>query len=221
MLFSVNTVGRDGGKLECVHRLADVAAAAERDFFGTAVLQCNRDPLLLREHGSRTGYGSCYLLGLDGLELKDRGTAENRVIYIKIRILGGGCDQRDAAVFDILEQRLLLLLVEILDLVEIEQDAVEPFKGIELCDDRLDIGSGSGGAVELFEGFVCLFRDIGRERRLADARGTVEYQIGNRAALDDFPQRLSLPEQVLLTDDIVETLRTETVSQRFEHIITS
>ena len=208
MLLAVNAVRRDCRKLEGVHRLSHVAAAACRNFCGTAVLEGDFDILLLREQFSGADHGALNLLRLDGLELKNRRAAENRVVDVEIRVLGGRGNQGDAAVLYVFEQGLLLLFIEVLYLVEIEQDSVEPLKGIEPGDDLLDICGRGGGSVELLEGLAGLLCDVGREGGLSDARRPVKNQVGHVAALDDFSQRSALSEQVLLTDYIVERLRT-------------
>ena len=54
--------------------------------------------------------------------------------------------------FFILITGLLLLLVEVLDLVEVEQDAVGGEHGADVGDDGLDIGEGGVGGVDAVEG---------------------------------------------------------------------
>ena len=57
------------------------------------------------------------------LELKERGARDYRVIYVKMRIFGGGSDQRDSSVLDVLKESLLLLAVKILYLVYVEKNS--------------------------------------------------------------------------------------------------
>ena len=70
---------------------------------------------------------------------KDSTAREHSVVYIEVGVFGGGGDQRDGAVLDELEKALLLLFVEVLDLVEVEQDAVGRHQRADLVDDRADV----------------------------------------------------------------------------------
>ena len=218
VLLAVFLVGGDRRQLQGIHRLAHVAAAAGGDLGGAAFFQGNGNALFLPQQLCGSVNGAFHLGRRHALELKDRRAAEDRVVNIEIRILGGGGDQGDAAVFNVFKEHLLLLFIEILDLVQIEQDAVHAGKGVQLGDDRLDISGRSGGAVEFFKRFIRFVCDIGRQRGLADAGRTVENQIRHDAALDYLAQGLAGAEQVLLPDDIVERRRTETVSQRLHNI---
>ena len=76
------------------------------------------------------------------LEAPDAHPRQQRGIHLEVRVLGRRPDQRDRAVLDVRQQRVLLRLVEPMDLVE-EQDGAravqgEPFLG--LGDRRADIG---------------------------------------------------------------------------------
>ena len=208
------------GQLHRVHRLAHVAAAADGYFFCAGLAQLNGDLLLLLQQTRRAKHRPFDLLRLHRLEFKNRGAAENGVVDVKIRVLGGGGDQRDAAVFDVFEQGLLLLFIKILDLIQIKQDAVYARKGAELCHDLLDVGGGGSGAVELAQRLVGFVGYISGERRFADARRTVEYQVGYLAALDYPAQRFALRQEVPLPDDVVERLRPKAVGKWFFHRLT-
>ena len=204
-------------------------AAADGYFFCAGLAQLNGDLLLLLQQTRRAKHRPFDLLRLHRLEFKDRGAAENGVVRgaaengvvnVKIRVLGGGGDQRDAAVFDVFEQGLLLLFIKILDLIQIKQDAVYARKGAELCHDLLDVGGGGSGAVELAQRLVGFVGYISGERRFADARRTVEYQVGYLAALDYPAQRFALRQEVPLPDDVVERLRPKAVGKWFFHRLT-
>ena len=88
-----------------------------------------------------------YIFSRDKFEFKHGRAAENRVVYIKIRVLGRRRYKRYVAVFYVFEQRLLLLFIKILDLVEIEQNAVWRDKCVELRDNIFYICRRSGRAV--------------------------------------------------------------------------
>ncbi len=127
-------VGGAGGKenLHCVQGLADVPAAAGGDiilhpgFYGELQIQ-------LPAH---VGDGPVHRLfrvgGSEGLKLKNGGAAQNCVEHIEIRVLRGGGNQGDLAVFDVLQQGLLLLFVEGLDLIQVQQHSVWRQHGIQL-----------------------------------------------------------------------------------------
>ena len=122
------------------------------------------------------------------LEFKNRGTAEDRVKDVEIRILRSRCDQCDLAVFNILQQGLLLLFIKGLDLIQVQQNAVGGHKGIQLGYDVLDIRCGGRGGVQLVECPVGLLGyDLG-DGGLAGAAGAVEDHVGNIAGLDQTAQ---------------------------------
>ena len=75
--------------------------------------------------------------GGHGLELEHGAAREQGVVDVEIGVLGGGGDERYAAVLDELEEALLLLFVEVLYLVEVEQHAAGGEHGVELGDDGL------------------------------------------------------------------------------------
>ncbi len=58
-----------------------------------------------------------------GFELKHRAAGQQRVIYVEVGVLGGGGNQRDGAVLHAFQQALLLSFVQVLDLVQIQQNA--------------------------------------------------------------------------------------------------
>ena len=88
------------------------------------------------------------------LELKDGAAAQHRIVNIEVGVFGGGGDEGDAAVLNKLQQVLLLLFIEVLNLVQIEDHTVTPFKGIQLADDLLDVCGRGGGTVEPVELFT-------------------------------------------------------------------
>ena len=61
------------------------------------------------------------ILFVHGLEFKQRRARDYCVIDVKMRIFGGGRDERYSAVLYVFKQRLLLFAVEILYLVDVEQ----------------------------------------------------------------------------------------------------
>ena len=57
-------------------------------------------------------------------------------------------------VFQKLQQRLLLLFIKILDLIQIQQDTIDSFQCSNFPDDFTDICGGSGGAVQFIKVFI-------------------------------------------------------------------
>ena len=120
--YAVSVGVHVGGKpadLKRVYRLAGVAGAVPRNMVKNAVLG---------EHGGvfvvlKLFYGMLkrffHFLRLNGLKLKDRAAAQNRVINIEIRIFRGGCDKGNSAVLDELQQGLLLFFAQVLNFVKI------------------------------------------------------------------------------------------------------
>ena len=158
-----------------------------------------------------------YLGLLDRLELEHRTAAYYRIVDIKIRIFRSRCDKGYAAVLDIFKQRLLLFFVKVLYLVKIKQYAVEPAKGLCLCDYLFDIGYRRRCAVELVQLHIGRTGDKPCKRCLADARGTVEYHIGYALAFDYPAKRHIFPDKMLLSDNVIERFRSYSFRQRYSH----
>lgn len=100
----------------------------------------NRGPLLRRQEREPPLHRLFDIGRFHGFKFKNGRTAEYGTVNIKIRVLSGGGDQGDPPVFDMLQQGLLLLFIEILDLVEIQENATDAREGVELLHHRLDIG---------------------------------------------------------------------------------
>ena len=161
--------------------------------------------------------GLFHVVRRDGLEFKDRAAAQDRIKNIEIGILRRGGNQRDLAVFNVLQQGLLLLFVEGLDLVEVQQHAVGREKGVELPDDLLDIRSGGGGRVELVERALRGVCDDVRDGRLAGAARPVEDQVRYLAGFDHAAQHFALAQNFLLPDHVVQRPRPQLVRQWLIH----
>ena len=119
---------RRGGeqKLHGVERLAHVAAAALRHERHDLVRAVGLDALPLGEQPHGPAHRALHVARGDRLELKHRAAREDGVVYIEVRVLRCGRNERDRAVLDKLQQALLLLFIEVLDLVEIQKNAVRP-----------------------------------------------------------------------------------------------
>ena len=110
-------------KFHGVERLAHIAAAAlshQRRYLRFPRQGQGRPGL----HGLQgPEHRRADLLRRDGFELKHTAAGEQRVVHIEKRIFRGGGDQGQRPVLHKFQQALLLLLVEILDLIQIQQDA--------------------------------------------------------------------------------------------------
>ena len=196
-------------QLDRAERLAHVAAHRLRDVRRHAVL--DRDLPVPDGEGKRPLDRPLHVPRLDGLELKHRAAAQDRVVDVKIGVLGRGGDQRHLAGLDEFQQALLLLFVEILDLVQIHERAVRRKEGVQLVDDRLDIRDARGGGVEVVQLAVGLLCDDGRDRGLAHAGRAVKNQVRDVAALDHAAQQAVFAQQVLLADHVIQRFRADLV----------
>ena len=208
-------------QLHRVHRLADVAAAGARHMLPHAGLGVRGHAVFLLQIANRARDRLPNTGGRDGLELKDRASRQNGVVDIKIRIFRRRGDQRDLAVFDVLQQRLLLLFVEILDLVKVEQHAVRRHEGVELGIDLLDVARGGRGRVQTAELSLRPRRDEIGHRGLSGAGRAVKDHVRHLTGEDDAAQQAVFPENMLLSADVVQRRRTKRVRKRLIHTRTS
>ena len=153
----------------------------------------------------------------DRLELKDRASGQNGVIDVEIWILRRGCDQGDLSVFDVFQQRLLLLFIEVLDLVEIEQNAVRSQKRVQLGIDLLDISGGGRRRVELAELTLRLRGDQIGDRCFPGAGRAIKDHVRHIAGKNDPAQKAVFSKYMLLSADLVQRGRPEYVCQRLIH----
>ena len=156
-----------------------------------------------------------HVLGRERLQLVDPGAREQRRVDLEVRVLGGGADQRHQPLLDRRQQRVLLGLVEAMDLIE-EEDR----RGAHLAAlaGALDHGAHLGapglhGAL-LLEGCAGGAGDDPRERRLAGPGRPVQDHRVRVAGLDRPPQRRVLAEQVALADELLERLRAHPRGER-------
>ena len=106
------------------HRVADVTARRVPDIIANFIRNALTCAIFFVQIVQCATQNGAHIGGRDSLELKQRGTRKDRVVNKKVRVFGGGCDQRDAAILNVFQKGLLLLAVEILDLIQIEQNAV-------------------------------------------------------------------------------------------------
>ena len=145
------------------------------------------------------------------LELKHRAARKQGVIDIKIRVLGGGGDQRDGTLLHTFQQALLLALVEILNLVQIQQNAAACPQRADIRQHGLDIGGAGGGAVELVQLHTAARGNDAGHRGFAHAGGTVKDHIGDFAAVHRAAEHLIFAQKMLLPADFVQRAGTQTL----------
>ena len=151
------------------------------------------------------------LLRRDGFELKHAAAGEQRVVHIEKRIFRGGGDQGQRPVLHKFQQALLLLLVEILDLIQIQQDAAGGQQRPHIRNDVLHVLQGRRGSIQAVQGFMGLFRDDVGHGGLAGAGGTVEHHVGVGPGVDQAAQNTAGRQQVPLTHNFIQSFRTDLV----------
>ena len=201
--------GSPGGRrgvpreLEGLKRRPCVAARAARDLGRDVVRHVGRQRVgPARDH-------TLEILERQRLQLDHGAAREERLVDLEVRVLRRRPDQRDEAVLDRVEHRILLALVEAVDLVDEQQRphavAAEPVASAG--DHRTHVVDPGGHGGQLLERRRGALRDDPRDRRLPHARRPVEDH-RRRAALRDRPaERRSGADDVLLADELVERPR--------------
>ena len=195
------------GELDGRERGAGVAAGAAGD---------QRDDLLV-ERGLDRGGAAAHDLGElllgERLELDDLAAGEEGGVDLEVGVLRRGADQRHEALLDRGQERVLLRLVEAVDLVE-EEDrplpvAAQPVAGaLHHAADVVDPGRDGRELLECGAGLV---GDDAGERRLPRPGRAVQDQRAQAVILDRAPQRRALAEHVLLPDQLVERARADSL----------
>ena len=107
------------------------------------------------------------------MKLDYAGAADERGVHLEERVLRGSSHQHEHAVFDRMEQRVLLTAVEAVDLVD-EQDGSKAlhrqalFRGADLA---AQVGHGAADGGDFHKGGFRVLGDDVRERGLPRARG--------------------------------------------------
>ena len=132
------------------------------------------------------------LLGRQRLQRVDAHAREQRAVDLERGVLGRRADQRHQALLDGRQQRVLLGLVEAVDLVE-EEHRLRRRSVSRRCGGALDHGAHLGAPgrdrAQLLEGRAGALGDDPRERRLARAGRAVEDHRVRPALLDRGAQR--------------------------------
>ena len=148
------------------------------------------------------------------LEHIDAAARQKRRDDLERRILRSRADQANVALFDVRQERILLGLVEAVNLVD-ENDGARsilsrPLRiGHDLLD-FLDAGQHRGELDELRLGHAC---DDLRQRSLTRPRRTPEDERADIVALQLGTQRLPGRDQVLLANKLIQRPRPHTISQ--------
>ena len=151
------------------------------------------------------------LLRRDGFELKYAAAGKQRVVHIEKRIFRGGSDEGQGSVLHKFQQALLLLFVEILDLIQIQQDAAGGQQRPHIRNDVLHVLQGRRGGVQTVQRLVGPFRDNVGHGGLAGAGGTVEHHVGVGPGVDQAAQNTAGRQQVPLTHNFIQSFRTDLV----------
>ena len=109
--------GRRRGRVEHVQGVAGVAAGGVHDLLAQLVGELDAERRLAPAH-DRLDVG-----GVERQELEQLAAAEQGRVDLEVRVLGGRADQRHEARLDRRQERVLLALVEAVDLVEEEDRA--------------------------------------------------------------------------------------------------
>jgi hypothetical protein len=138
------------------------------------------------------------------LEAPDAHPRQERRVHLEVRVLGRRADQRDRAVLDVRQQRVLLGLVEAVDLVE-EQDGPLPVQReavLRLGDRRPDLDDA--GHDDIAANSALIESASSRTGTLAGARRSPQQGGGEVAPGDAPAERAALADEVLLADELLE-----------------
>ncbi len=143
------------------------------------------------------------------LELEDAATADERLVDLKIRVLGGRADQDHRAVLDPRQQRVLLGFVEAVHFVYKEDGALPELAAAILRggDGRADVGDAGQHRVDGDEVRPRGVGDDARQRGLAGAGRPVEDHRAELVGLNRATQEAAWPHDVLLADELVQRAR--------------
>ncbi len=149
------------------------------------------------------------------LEADDAGARQQRAVDLEAGVLGGGAEKGDHAALDVGEHRVLLRLVETMDLVDEEHRALAEAPAVARpLHDLAQLGyAGRDGADQLERGAGHLGEDVG-ERRLAAAGRTPEDHRGHRVALERTAQHGPGADGAVLAGELVESARPHPRRQR-------
>ena len=216
-LFSVFYRRCRDRKVQTAQRLAQIAPGAFGQIGAGVLVHAYRHlfPLGKALHG--VAHPALHIRCGKGLELKHRAAGKQGVIDVEIGVLGGGRNQGNAAVLDTLQKALLLLFVQVLDLVQIQQNAARCCQRADILEHRLDIPGTAGGAVELVQGHAAVLGNNACHRGLSGAGGAIKDHVGDAPALDGAAEHPPRRQQMLLPAHIRQRFGTQTLRKWFIH----
>src|SRR5699024_8184075 len=133
---------------------------------------------------------------------------EQRAVYLKGGILGGGADEDDAALLHKGEEGVLLGLVEAVNLVDKDDGALAVAAVVlRLLHHRADLLDAAGDGREADARGPGVAGDHPGKAGFAHPRRPPEDHRGDAVALNKAAQRLAGAQQVLLPDKFVQRLR--------------
>jgi len=132
------------------------------------------------------------------------------------RILSRRADQHEQSVFDVRQERVLLRLVEAMNLVDEHERALPSSRPARLGGrDRVaNLRNARQHCRERLEREARVLRDQLRERRLAGARRAPQQKRSSLAALDRATQRAAFADDLLLTQILLQRLRPHAFGER-------
>ena len=158
--------------------------------------------------------------GIERFEHQHARARQQRRVQLERRVLGGGADQNDGAVFHHRQETVLLGAVEAMDLVDEQQRALPQFAAAaRFLEHFLQVGDAGEDRGNLLEMQVGRLRQQPRHRGLAGAGRAPEHQAAERARRQHAGQRAVGAEQMVLADHLVELLRAQPVGERARRIL--
>ena len=150
------------------------------------------------------------------LEAEHAQAREQRGVDLEVGVLGGGPDERDHALLDVRQQRVLLGLVEAVDLVDEEDGRATAALGPRHAPGhhRAHVLDATRGRREHLHGRLDRLRQQACQRRLAHARRSPQHHRDQPPALDHAPQCPALTDERLLPGELLEAARAHARGQR-------
>jgi hypothetical protein len=156
------------------------------------------------------------VVGGQRLEDEDAGARQERGDDLERRVLGGGADEDDRAALDVRQERVLLRLVEAMDLVDEEQDrlaaAAQLVLGLRDHLSQLLHPVQHGGEPD--GAHAARLAQQPRQRGLAGARRTPQDERFEPSARQQIAQDPAGAEEMLLADELVDRPRPHALRQR-------
>ena len=209
--------GRRNRKVQTAQRLAQVAARTLCQILAGIFFQNDILPLGFRKFGDGIVQPALHIRCRQRFEFKYRAAGQQCIIDVKIRVFRSRGNEGDCAVFNTFQQALLLLFVQVLDLIQIEQDASRPGQGADVFQHGLDIPRPAGSTIELMQGHAAVLSDNAGHRGFARAGGAIKNHVGDLAALDGAAENSARSQKMLLAADISQSFGAQTLRQRFIH----